>query len=206
MSVGIAVEFKKRFGRVEELLAQKTKAGGCAVLQDRERRIFYLVTKQSTSGKPTYDDLTASLKEMHKLCIKHTVTELAMPRIGCGIDGLNWTGVSQILNDVFRDSKTKITIYELPNQTSKVWATQEARKQNSNFTDIEVKCNGVQIQAQLDSGATTTMISKSAADRCQLAIYKLTENRAWQAANGSKKEIAGETIANVLFEDKMIEM
>ena len=46
MGAGIATEFKKRYGRVADLLAQNTKTGGCAQIQaDDHCWIYYLVTK-----------------------------------------------------------------------------------------------------------------------------------------------------------------
>jgi 2'-phosphotransferase len=46
MGAGIAREFKKRYGRVADLLAQNTKTGGCAQIQaDNQCWIYYLVTK-----------------------------------------------------------------------------------------------------------------------------------------------------------------
>ncbi len=45
MGKGIAVEFKKRFGGVEELKKQQKKIGACALLQRDKRFVYYLVTK-----------------------------------------------------------------------------------------------------------------------------------------------------------------
>lgn len=50
---------------------------------------------------------------MKDLCIEHGVTELALPRIGCGLDGLIWSQVKLMLKDVFWDSNITIRIYRL---------------------------------------------------------------------------------------------
>ncbi|XP_032426280.1 ADP-ribose glycohydrolase OARD1-like [Xiphophorus hellerii] len=43
MGAGIAVMFKKKFGRVSELKEQKKLSGQCAVLTHDQRFIYYLV-------------------------------------------------------------------------------------------------------------------------------------------------------------------
>ena len=159
MGGGIAAEFKTRFKRVDELLSQKVKAGGCAVIQDGKRHLFYLVTKKLTSDKPNYHDFEASLVEMRKLCFKYGIRHLAMPKIGCGIDLLDWTKVGQILSKVFANSNTNITVYELPNQKQRIGSTQIKFEKNSYSSDTEVRCNGVTIKPFLEYGATTVMIN-----------------------------------------------
>lgn len=64
MSAGIAVKFSDKFGRKKELLDQHVKPGGVAVLKDKSRFIYYLVTKEISHGKPTYQNLYPSLQSM----------------------------------------------------------------------------------------------------------------------------------------------
>ena len=87
--------------------------GGCAYLKVGDGYIFYLVTKQKYSQKPTMSSLESSLRAMRDLCVQHGVRELAMPRIGCGLDRLNWTEVSQLIQTLFQDDDIEITIYAL---------------------------------------------------------------------------------------------
>ena len=87
--------------------------GGCAILQRENRFIYYLVTKQKCRQKPTYETLEESLKEMKRHCKANNVNHLCMPKIGCGLDGLEWTKVSEIIQNVFNDVAMKITIYDL---------------------------------------------------------------------------------------------
>jgi len=61
--------------------------------------------------KPTYKTLKESLICMKKLMIEHKVKNLSIPRIGCGLDKLNWNEVRDIIFDVFRDvNDLKITV------------------------------------------------------------------------------------------------
>ncbi|KAL4645834.1 O-acetyl-ADP-ribose deacetylase 1 [Arapaima gigas] len=117
MGAGIAVEFKKLFGGVEELKAQKKRSGECAVLKRDSRFVYYLVTKRKASQKPTYESLKSSLEAMKAHCVQNRVTSLSMPRIGCGLDRLEWGKVSAIVEEVFRDTSIAITVYSRENVT-----------------------------------------------------------------------------------------
>lgn len=113
MGAGIAVLFKKKFGGVQELLDQKKKTGEVAVLRRDDRYIYYLITKQKVSHKPTYESMQKSLEAMKAHCLNNGVTDISMPRIGCGLDGLQWEKVSAILEEVFENTDIKITVYTL---------------------------------------------------------------------------------------------
>ncbi|XP_037627455.1 ADP-ribose glycohydrolase OARD1 isoform X2 [Sebastes umbrosus] len=114
MGAGIAVLFKRKFKGVDELKAQKKVTGKCAVLKRDRRFVYYLITKQKYSQKPTYESLTQSLEDMKSHCAENGVTRISIPRIGCGLDRLRWNQVSEILEQVFKDSNISITVYSLP--------------------------------------------------------------------------------------------
>ncbi|XP_075150560.1 ADP-ribose glycohydrolase OARD1-like [Haematobia irritans] len=100
-----------KFGNVLFLQKQNIKPGGVAVLPHKSRFIYNLVTKQNSWGKPTYQLLHTSLVAMRNHMRVHNVTKLAMPRIGCGLDGLIWTKVRNLLEEVFSDDPISIVIY-----------------------------------------------------------------------------------------------
>lgn len=112
MGAGIAKIFRKKFGQVNKLLEQKKGVGEVAYLEeeteDGKRYIFYLVTKEEYWHKPSYETLEASLKEMLKLCKKLGVKSVSMPRIGCGLDLLDWSKVKDMIKEVFKDLDVSI--------------------------------------------------------------------------------------------------
>ncbi|CAC5409913.1 ADP-ribose glycohydrolase OARD1 [Mytilus coruscus] len=89
------------------------KTGGVAVLKKQKRFVYYLITKVKATGKPTYDTLRASLKELKVHCVKNEVHRLAMPKIGCGLDRLEWEEVSTMICEIFSDTNIHITVYTL---------------------------------------------------------------------------------------------
>ena len=111
MSAGIAPLFVKKFGRKEELFQANAKIGQAAILNFENNKFIYnLVTKENSYDKPTYESLEQSLVFMRNHAIEHNVHEIAMPKIGCGLDLLNWEDVSNLIKKVFRETNIKITV------------------------------------------------------------------------------------------------
>ena len=81
---------------------------------DKERwKVANLVTKERCYFKPTYETLKQSLLALCDLCEKYHYFSLAMPLIGCGLDGLEWEKVSALIQEVFKDHKINIMVYRL---------------------------------------------------------------------------------------------
>jgi len=110
---GIAKLFREKFGRVEELKKSGADIGGLALFKDGRRFIYNLVTKEVYKDKPTYETLRLSLEEMKGHALANGVERICMPRIGCGLDGLNWPTVRILIKNVFQLENIKITVYNL---------------------------------------------------------------------------------------------
>uniref|UniRef100_A0A1B6C5J9 Macro domain-containing protein n=1 Tax=Clastoptera arizonana TaxID=38151 RepID=A0A1B6C5J9_9HEMI len=126
MSSGIAVTFKQMFKNVGGLLSQNSKVGDVAFLEDNGRFIFYLVTKKLSSGKPTYDSFENAVQSLAAQCSSLNVKYLAMPKIGCGLDKLEWRQVKRIINNAFCKMDVEILVYNF----------------EENFLDREMKKSG----------------------------------------------------------------
>lgn len=83
---------------------------GKALLVDN---VFNLVSKPRYFHKPTYSDLYETLCDMHDQCIDLSITKLAMPLIGCGLDKLEWDQVLDLIDDVFSGENIEILICKL---------------------------------------------------------------------------------------------
>jgi hypothetical protein len=61
--------------------------------------------------KPNFVALGKSLKALLRQCLDLGVKQLAIPQIGCGLEGLKWTAVSQLINNIFRQHCIQIDVY-----------------------------------------------------------------------------------------------
>ena len=114
MGAGIAPLFVKKFGRKDELFRANAKIGQAAILNcDQNKFIYNLVTKEKYYGKPTYESLEQSLVFMRNHAVENKVHKIAMPKIGCGLDLLNWDVVSDLIKKVFRETNIKIIVFYL---------------------------------------------------------------------------------------------
>lgn len=113
---GIAKKFDENYGIREKLKAGypsymyfwKLKgAKGDCILVDR---VLNLVTKERYFHKPTYNTLIRALMEARDVCIKESIRYLAMPKIGCGLDRLEWDKVSFYIQQVFTGLDIEILV------------------------------------------------------------------------------------------------
>ena len=128
MGAGIAYDFKREFGGIQELFMQKILPGGVAILErDVERDgvmdtrfIYNLVTKIRYHDKPQLSVLRASLDEMRKHARDNGVTRICLPMLGAGLDQLRWTDVYAALDQVFGNTEIYIRIFLLPRKVTKI--------------------------------------------------------------------------------------
>jgi O-acetyl-ADP-ribose deacetylase (regulator of RNase III) len=107
MGKGIAVDMKAKFNLVEKFKKHKVITIGDAILIDR---VFNLITKRKFWDKPTYSDFSTTLKNMKDLCVKNNITKLGLPKLGCGLDGLNWDKVKKMIQNEFQDTDIEIQV------------------------------------------------------------------------------------------------
>ena len=89
-----------------------------AVRHGSDRFVYNLVTKPKYSDKPTYETLRRSLEAMRSHAAQNSVKEIAMPKIGCGLDGLQWNAVRTLVKNVFLNEDVRLTVYTLDNDVS----------------------------------------------------------------------------------------
>ena len=108
MGAGIAVPMQRKFhlrGKIESS-GDNLDAPTCVLTG----RVFNLITKKRSTGKPTYLSLRAALEKMKELVVSHGVKKIAMPKIGCGLDRLQWGKVREMLHDLFSDVDVEILV------------------------------------------------------------------------------------------------
>lgn len=115
MGKGIAVEFDKRYPGMKNELIEHIRKGNLKYPTSLfyggvEQAVFNLVTKQKYWGKPTYETIEKCIKEMADTCRDYEIKYLAMPKIGCGLDKLDWYHVKKIIKQEFHDIDIEIEV------------------------------------------------------------------------------------------------
>ncbi|XP_065217185.1 uncharacterized protein LOC135843285 [Planococcus citri] len=129
MSAGIARDFVRHFGGREMLLTQPHNVGEVATLKRKVEGtvsqghyiIFCVVTKIHYYDKPTYKDFSLGIQNLARECTRRKIKKLAIPRIGCGLDQLDWGQVRPIIVREFREIPINIKVcnWTSPNTRSK---------------------------------------------------------------------------------------
>jgi len=113
MSEGISLEFRRKFGKVDQLIQQNKQVTEIAAIQDSDRYILYIITKDLHYQKPTYETMFFAMKNLRKFCESNNLNKVALPKIGSGCDQLDWEQVRTIIRYVFKKSNIKILVYSI---------------------------------------------------------------------------------------------
>lgn len=117
MGAGIAVTFDQKFKGMKKELLKVIKENEHTypialnyVAGPEMRNVFNLITKKFYYNKPTYETITECIKQMKFYCELYNVKYLAMPKIGCGLDRLEWDKVREIIQKEFKDTDVEIEV------------------------------------------------------------------------------------------------
>lgn len=114
MGAGIAVAFERKFQMRDGLrraLARNQKHFPCAILYTgSDQKVINMITKEKYWHKPTYDTFDKALDATVKICKEHAIKKIAMPKIGCGLDRLDWIKVKAIIEEKFKDMDIEIQV------------------------------------------------------------------------------------------------
>ena len=80
------------------------------------RYVFNLVTREKYSDKPDLQTLATTLQNMQAHATMHGISAIAIPKLGCGLDKMNWQDVVKLLRDIFAYSEIQIVVYSLDEQ------------------------------------------------------------------------------------------
>ena len=109
MGAGIAVSMNDRFNLREQLgkMSRIDLVHPTCILTGR---VFNLITKSRSWDKPLVGDFLASLWKMREMCVELGVRKIAMPRIGCGLDGLLWPSVKDAVQKAFFETDVEVLV------------------------------------------------------------------------------------------------
>ena len=111
MTRGIAQRFRTEFGCVEDLQSQSPRVGGVVFLRRHDFYVYYIVTKELFYHKPNLDDYATALHALRDLIVRHRITELSIPQLGCGLDHVPIPLFYSTLRSIFCGDPMTITVY-----------------------------------------------------------------------------------------------
>lgn len=117
LGAGVAKEINHRYNMKKRLLIMKEElvgddmdidnlVGNCLTVAN----VFNLITKAKAFTYPTYGSILDALRSMRDEAEANDVKHIALPRIGCGKDRLDWTIVRKLIDEVFENSNIDVLI------------------------------------------------------------------------------------------------
>ena len=110
MGRGIALQFRKAFPEnfkaYKSVCDKKQLHPGIMFVYDLNRfqnpkYIINFPTKRHWKGKSKIEDIESGLEALVQEVSKNNIRSIAIPPLGCGLGGLDWTQVKQIIEKVF---------------------------------------------------------------------------------------------------------
>ena len=109
---GIAAKFNQLYTKIKRKASKKLIPGSVFEHYDKYSRlwIYNLVKKFNFFHKPFYETLRTSLLLMRNQAERNIIKHTCLPKLGSGLDNLQWQVVQKILRDVSQSSTVKIPV------------------------------------------------------------------------------------------------
>lgn len=123
MGAGIAKQIRERFPAAFEQYKKRCRAGQFSLgdvdhwhgrVGERIYDVFSLGTQVTTGRDARLVAIEDSMRRMVAIAERLKIDAIGMPKIGCGLGGLAWAHVAQIVHEITGETKIKILVYELP--------------------------------------------------------------------------------------------
>ena len=120
LGAGIAKTFREKFPifveRKQEMIRKfpRAKLSGLFSVATEGHLIVNLVTKKNYWDKPTYDSMETSLRSLRQYLMRRPyITRVLMPRIGCGLDRLEWSKVRAMIETILENLDVEVKVFYL---------------------------------------------------------------------------------------------
>ena len=129
MSAGIARTLRRKYPtNYPKFGTLNQKSLWPQFLGSSQRYMYHLPTKVRFFHKPTYCSLRTSLTALRRHAEDNHVKANSIPKLGCGIDQLEWHLVRKILKEEFAIPQIRLTVYKLE-------STESQEAPNNSVTD-----------------------------------------------------------------------
>jgi O-acetyl-ADP-ribose deacetylase (regulator of RNase III) len=122
MGAGIAKVFRDKYpGMYDDYVAAcingNINPGGVLIWREPDVVIFNLATQLNPGADATLEAVKSSVRIAVGHCYYASIQSLGLPRIGCGIGGLNWPDVKKIMEEVaWEFPVVDVVVVTLPGQ------------------------------------------------------------------------------------------
>lgn len=120
LGAGIAKIFREKFPifveRKQEMIRKfpKAKLSGLFSVASNGCIIVNLVTKKNYWEKPTYETMETSLRSLRQYIMQRPhIKRVLMPRIGCGLDRLDWSRVRVMIENILENVDVEVKVFYL---------------------------------------------------------------------------------------------
>lgn len=111
LGAGVALQFRIDFpDMIKHLNANQPESFPDVVKWTGERTVYNLVTKESSTGKPTRESQEKALIKLKDMMIEANEKHLAIPMIGSFRDGLPWPETEEFIKDLFAETDIEIVV------------------------------------------------------------------------------------------------
>jgi O-acetyl-ADP-ribose deacetylase (regulator of RNase III) len=117
MGKGLAKVFKDRWPEMFRQYQEACKKGEVRpgypfLFKGDDRQILSVPTKDDWKKPSTYEMVEAGLKAIRERYRDWGITSIAMPALGCGLGGLEWSEVRSLIETHLADVSIGIEVYE----------------------------------------------------------------------------------------------
>lgn len=102
MGAGIAIDMRAEFGLIDltiEASIEPFKVGSCVEYNG----VLNLITKPNYWDKPTNSTMEDALTAMRYVVVRKEIEKIVMPRIGAGLDRLDWEATKNTIERLYKD-------------------------------------------------------------------------------------------------------
>ena len=80
--------------------------------KDNNKWLVSFPTKYHWRDKSEISSIKSGLSGLRNFCVNFRVISVAIPKLGCGLGGLDWNDVKPLVEEVFGDVTFDVYIYE----------------------------------------------------------------------------------------------
>jgi O-acetyl-ADP-ribose deacetylase (regulator of RNase III) len=142
MGAGLALEFKKRFPRLNADYEARCKRGDVSpgrpyLYEDDDIQVLNFPTKRHWQDNSRLEDIEEGLKYLAAHHAHMGIFFLALPPLGCGLGGLNWTEVKSLIEKHLGGlADLEVLVYEPSAAKSKSPRDGDERSQSHSRSNI----------------------------------------------------------------------